>query len=371
MFLYRQNTDFAADFKKLKVMAMAESVLMYVLFFVGLVLIIKGGDWFVDSSGSIAGALGVPKFIIGATIVSVATTLPEMIVSVRATAAGNVDMAAGNAIGSVTANTAMIMGFLILVTPYAVKRRDFAPKAAMMVSAAVILILGCLASDIKPMVFEGNEGRYYTLSPVAVILLLALCAAFLAENYISMKKSRDYVESDPNGIGLIASSSGESEKNGIGTKQIVKQGILFVLGALGIILGADLLVKYGTMIAKSLDIPQRVISVVAIAIGTSLPELVTAVTAIRKKQASLSVGNIVGANIIDLTLILPICSFVSIGKGTGPLAVSVSSVAVDMAFCLAAIAVLIIPTVIKKRFSRWQGLIALAGYVFYVIAVIF
>ena len=121
-----------------------QTVLMYVLFAIGLVLIIKGGDWFVDSASWIAEVLGVPKFVIGATIVSIATTLPEMIVSIQATAKGNVDMAAGNAIGSVTANTAMIMGVFIVCMPFAIKRKEFAPKAIMMFFASVALVLGCI-----------------------------------------------------------------------------------------------------------------------------------------------------------------------------------------------------------------------------------
>lgn len=152
-------------------------------------------------------------------------------------------------------------------------------------------------------------------------------------------------------------------------KDWFKNIIFFVLGAAGIVVGADLLVNYGTQIAQSLGIPQRVISVIAIAIGTSLPELVTTITALRKKVGALSVGNILGANIIDLTLILPICSFVSMGKGTGALAVSVSSVTIDMIVCLCAIAVAVFPTIITKKFNRWQGVVMLAGYVGYVISV--
>ena len=140
-----------------------ETVLMYILFVVGLVLIIKGGDWFVDSASWIAEVLGVPKFVIGATIVSIATTLPEMIVSIQATAKGNVDMAAGNAIGSVTANTAMIMGIFIVCMPFAVKRKEFTPKALMMFGASVALVLECLFTAKQTLNFEGETNEYYSL----------------------------------------------------------------------------------------------------------------------------------------------------------------------------------------------------------------
>lgn len=347
-----------------------ESVLMYVLFGIGLFLIIKGGDWFVDSASWIAEVLGVPKFVIGATIVSIATTLPEMIVSVQATSKGNVDMAAGNAIGSVTANTALIMGIFILFMPFAVKRKEFAPKALMMLGASVTLVLGCIFTAKESMTFENETNEYYTLSQLGLIALILIFAVFFVENFISLKRQNKQIEPSPENIGLQEEDDIIPTKENATKSQWAKNIIYFILGAVGIVIGADLLVDYGTRIASSLGIPQRVISVVAIAIGTSLPELVTAITALRKKLGALSVGNILGANIIDLTLILPVCSFVSMSRGTGPLAVSVSSVTVDMIVCIAAVAVAVIPAIITQKFQKWQGGLMLIGYIGYVITVV-
>lgn len=346
-----------------------ETILMYVLFIVGLVLIIKGGDWFVDSASWIAEVLGVPKFVIGATIVSIATTLPEMIVSIQATIKGNVEMAAGNAIGSVTANTAMIMGIFIVCMPFAVKRKEFTPKALMMFCASAALFSGCIFTTKEVMTFEGETGNFYRLSMIGLIVLIIIFLAFFIENFISMKKESTHLEPSPDNIGLQEEDDIVPTKETATAADWIKNVGLFILGAAGTVIGADLLVDYGTEIAISLNIPQRVISVVAIAIGTSLPELVTTITALRKKVGALSVGNILGANIIDLTLILPICSFVSMGKGTGALAVSASSVEIDMLVCLAAIAVAIFPTIATKKFHRWQGIIMLSGYIGYVLTV--
>lgn len=346
-----------------------QTVLMYVLFVVGLILIIKGGDWFVDSASWIAEVLGVPKFVIGATIVSVATTLPEMIVSIQATAKGNVDMAAGNAIGSVTANTAMIMGIFIVCMPFAIKRKEFAPKGIMMFLASAGLVLGCIFTAKQSLTFEGETNDYYSLSTIGLVVLIIIFIAFFVENFISMKKENTHLEPSPSNIGLQQEDDIVPTKANTTGKDWAKNLIFFALGAAGIVIGADLLVDYGTEIAQSLGIPQRVISVIAIAIGTSLPELVTTITALRKKVGALSVGNILGANIIDLTLILPICSFVSMGKGTGALAVSVSSVTIDMIVCLAAIAIAVFPTIFTKKFQRWQGVVMLVGYIGYVITV--
>lgn len=342
-----------------------QTVLMYVLFVVGLVLIIKGGDWFVDSASWIAEVLGVPKFVIGATIVSIATTLPEMIVSIQATAKGNVDMAAGNAIGSVTANTAMIMGLFIVCMPFAIKRKEFTPKALLMFAGSAALVLGCIFTAKKEMTFEGETNDYYTLSAIGLIVLIVIFISFFIENFISMKKSSVQIEPSPDNIGIQEEDEIVLSKDTVTKKDWAKNIVFFALGAAGIVIGADLLVDKGTLIAQSLGISQRIISVIAIAIGTSLPELVTTITALRKKVGALSVGNILGANIIDLTLILPICSFVSMGKGTGALAVSASSVTIDMVVCLAAIAIAIFPTIITKKFHRWQGVVTLIGYLAY------
>lgn len=344
-----------------------ETVLMYGLFIVGLVLIIKGGDWFVDSASWIAEVLGVPKFVIGATIVSIATTLPEMIVSIQATAKGNVDMAAGNAIGSVTANTAMIMGLFIVCMPFAIKRKEFAPKACMMFGASALLMLGCIFTEKREMQFAGETGMYYSLSTIGLIALIAVFIIFFIENFISMKNNQVQIEPSPENIGIQEEDNIVPTKEKATGKDWTKNLIFFALGAAGIVIGANLLVDKGTLIAQSLNVPQRLISVIAIAIGTSLPELVTTITALRKKVGALSVGNILGANIIDLALILPICSFVSMGKGTGALAVSANSVEIDMLVCLIAIAIAIIPTIITQKFQRWQGIVMLAGYLAYVI----
>lgn len=356
---------------------MLDTILIFVLFIIGLVLIIKGGDWFVDSASWIAEVLGVPKFVIGATIVSIATTLPEMIVSIQATAKGNVDMAAGNAIGSVTANTAMIMGIFIVCMPFAIKRKEFAPKALMMFGASVALVLGCVFTTITPLnkvSFDisagGDEKGYYALSTIGVIVLVVIFIAFFIENFISMKNEDKHLEPSPDNIGLQEEDDIVPTKENATKQDWIKNIVLFVLGAAGIVVGANLLVDNGTAIANLLHVPQRVVSVVAIAIGTSLPELVTTITALRKKVGALSVGNILGANIIDLTLILPICSGVSIAKGTGALAVSYSSVRVDMLVCLGAISIAVLPTIFTKKFQRWQGIVTLTGYAAYVIATV-
>lgn len=253
--------------------------------------------------------------------------------------------------------------------PFAVKRKEFTPKALMMFGASATLVLGCIFTTRQVLTFEGETGEFYRLSMIGLIVLILIFVAFFIENFISMKNETTHLEPSPDNIGLQEEDDIVPTKETATAKDWIKNVALFVLGAAGTVIGADLLVEHGTNIAVSLHIPQRVISVVAIAIGTSLPELVTTITALRKKVGALSVGNILGANIIDLTLILPICSFVSMGKGTGALAVSASSVTVDMVVCLAAIAIAVFPTIATKKFQRWQGIVMVLGYIGYVITV--
>lgn len=327
------------------------NIFTYTFFIIGLFLIIKGGDIFVDSATQAAKMLKIPNFIIGATIVSIATTLPEIIVSVQATVTKNVDMAVGNAIGSVTANTALILGLFITFMPFEIKRRDIFFKGISMILAVISLIIGCVITKKQTLQFKGESKEYYFLSALGVTLLISV---FIFENIKSIKKE---VKND------------ENDKT-FTVKEKVLCTVLFIFGAIGIVIGARLLVSQGTQIAKNLHISQRVISVIAVAIGTSLPELVTALSALKKKSGTLSAGNILGANIIDLTLILPLCSLISIARGSGELAVSASSVSMDMKICLIVICIAVLPTIITQKFQRWQGILLLltyGGYIYFVV----
>lgn len=329
-------------------------IFTYIFFIIGLILIIKGGDIFVDSATKAAKMLKIPNFIIGATIVSIATTLPEIIVSVQATLSQNVDMAVGNAIGSVTANTALILGLFITFMPFEIKRRDISFKGISMILAVIFLITGCIVTKKQVLSFKGESGEYYLLSALGVTILISVFAVFIFENIKSIKKE--------------AKNDNESET--FSAKEKIICTFSFIFGAAGIVIGARLLVFQGTQIAISLNVSQRVISVIAVAIGTSLPELVTALTALKKKSGTLSAGNILGANIIDLTLILPLCSLISIVSGTGELAVSASSVSFDMIMCLIVICIAVLPTIITQKFQRWQGILLLliyGGYIYFIV----
>ena len=313
---------------------MPVSLLGTLLFFaLGLVLIVKGGDLFVDAAVWITEASGVPQFIIGATVVSLATTLPELMVSSLGVLRGEVDLAVGNAVGSVTANTGLIMGLSILCLPAVIRRREFAAKGALLLAAALALALLC---------------RDERLTAGSGLALLAIFVAFGWENLRAAGRS---------GAGRTAAGA----KGQLGG-QLVK----FLLGVSGIVWGADLLIEHGADLALALGVPAGIVGVTVVAVGTSLPELVTTLTAIVKGESSLSIGNIVGANIIDLTLILPVCALLSGGE----LAVSPRSAALDLPVCFALTALGVLPPLASGRFRRWQGAAMLAGYGAYVWALV-
>ena len=305
-----------------------------VLFIVGLVLVIKGGDWFVDSASWFAEATGIPKFVVGATVVSFATTLPELLVSVRAAMSGSAQLAIGNAVGSVTANTTLIMGVSLVAMAGIVSRKSFSLKGGLLMAAVIGLTVLSLSGSLPTW---------------SAYVLWAIFLIFMISNLIEGKKAAESDEIDAH------------EK-----KEIPSKLLFFVLGTAAIVLGAEFLVSSGKTIASGIGISETIIGFTVIALGTSLPELVTTITAIRKKESSLSVGNIIGANIIDTTLILPLCAVIN-GKA---LPVDRVNLIFDFPICIAACAVAIVPTIIMGKFKKWQGFALLGIYVVYMLLLV-
>ena len=310
-----------------------ELFLAIVFFILGLGVIIKGGDAFVEAARWVSEVTGIPKMIVGATIVSIATTLPELFVSSIAVANGSVGMATGNAIGSVIANIGMGLSISLITMPIVINPRSFNSKAVLMGGSTLILWVFTLDGRIS--VKEG-------------IFLLALLALFF---YLNIKTI------SPDEGSLL-------EERPVFTRpELFKKLCMFFLGAVGIVVGADLLVDNGTVIARAMGVSESVIGLTIIAIGTSLPEIATAITAAIKKEPSLSIGNIIGANIIDLTMILPVCSFIS----GGTLEVPASTTFIDIPVALLLIGIAIIPTLLRRRFSKAQGYCLLGAYFGYLV----
>ena len=303
-------------------------------FIAGLVLVIKGGDWFVDSASWFAEATGIPKFVVGATVVSFATTLPELLVSLRGAMTGEAQLAIGNAIGSVTANTTLIMGLSLVAMAGAIKRKTIAIRGGLLLAAIIGLTLLSLSGVL----------------PVwSAFILWAIFLAFMVINLLDGK------------------NASETEvKADYDKKEIPGRALWFIIGITAIVLGAELLVGSATTIALSMDISTTIIGFTVVALGTSLPELVTTLTAIRKKENSLSVGNIIGANIIDTTLILPLCAVIN---GTA-LEVKKVNLIFDFPVCIAVCAIAVVPTIFQGKFKKWQGYALLGCYALYMLLLV-
>lgn len=307
---------------------------VFLVFFIGLIMIVKGGDWFVDSSIWIAEKTGVSFGIIGATIVSMATTLPELFVSSIASSEGLTDMAIGNSLGSVICNIAFIVAICALIKPIDIRGKFFSIKGVMMLSYLAVFYIFAADSLISH-----REG----------IVLLSLISLFILINVFEHRRS----STRPINKSKKFTTKGEFS--------IVM--VKFILGGFLIIYGADLLVDTGVEIANILRIPKQVISLTLLALGTSLPELVTALSSTFKGKQSISVGNILGANILNLTIVMGISTIVS----SDGLIVPKQTLILDIPIALIVALIFILSGIFLERISRLIGIILLGTYIGYLV----
>ena len=309
------------------------------LFLVGFGLLIKGGDWFVDGSVGIARRFHLPELLIGATIVSIGTTLPEVMVSSQAALEGNAGISYGNAIGSIICNTSLIAAITITVSPGKVNPKSFSLPTAFFFAAAVSYALVAWTA--------GRFARWMGLAYLAVFVI------YMVVSTMHMKKHPELAE------------EGEEEEAGGKERTLIQELILLVLGAAAIAVGARFLVDNGTKIAAALGVPDSVIGLTMVALGTSLPELVTAVTSLVKGHGSLSLGNVIGANLFNIVLVsgaaVTISPFAIPAEKTIMGGIN-SSLIVDIPIMLAVMSIMCLPALKKGELKRWQGILLLCIY---------
>lgn len=315
-----------------------------ILFCVGLVCLIKGGDWFVDGATGIAHKFHLPELLIGATVVSIGTTLPEVMVSATSAVGGHGEIAYGNAIGSVICNTALISALTIAVRPDKVDRNSF--------RVPVIFFFGAAAFYCLNAYMFGNFSRTSGL-----ICLLIFCVYIGMQIRQALADKKNAAEKE---------ESGAEENSG----SLGKDLLFLVLGAALIAVGADLLVDNGTLIAQGLGVPESVIALTFVALGTSLPELVTAVTSLIKGHSDLSLGNIVGANLFNLVLVNGVSVTLSPFRvpASKLIAGMNSSLVLEIPVMLFVMAFMTIPALIRGKLTRAQGIILLIIYAVFVVA---
>lgn len=321
---------------------MLKAVLLFAL---GLVCLIFGGDWFVDGASSIAKKFHIPDLLIGATVVSIGTTLPEVMVSATGAFQGSASIAYGNAIGSCICNVALIAAITLAVAP-----SDKVKSSTLKVPATFFFIAAGIYTFVS--YFVGSFSRIVgigLLTIFVVYMILQIKDAFSGKHEDDEEESEE-VEGDENA-------------------PLFKDLLLLVGGAAAIAIGANLLVDNTTIIAKGFGVPDSVIALTLVALGTSLPELVTAITSLVKGHGLLSLGNIIGANLFNLVLVSGMAITIS------PFAVPAekticgmnAALVVDIPLMLLVMLILLVPAFKKEKLYRWQGITLLCIYVAYMI----
>lgn len=317
------------------------------LFTLGIILIIKGGDWFIQASIWISETTGMSKMLVGATLVSLATAMPEFFVSTIAVANNQSAFALGNTFGSVICNTGLVLSLSLIFLKSRYIDKDFFKKAFIMLITLIVLFF--IISDKM-------------IHKLEVIPLFVLFIIFLLLNIYEMR-------------GITSNTNVLHIKSIPYKKHTFLNMLMFLVGGALIIVGADLLVDNGVTLAKMCGIPQGIIGVTIVALGTSLPELVTTLSAIAKKETDIGIGNILGANILNLTLIISTCAFVSNNHITlnGEYFPSLSRILtrtmyIDMPLIALLFGVLLLPPLFcRGKVFRWQGIIMILLYIGFIV----
>ena len=315
-------------------------IIPIIMLAVGFILLIKGGDWFVDGATGIARRFHLPEILIGATVVSIGTTLPEVMVSAGAALQGSGSIAYGNAIGSIICNTSLIAAITIAIKPGVAARKSMILPVSFFYASAFIYCLGAYIFGK----FSLGMG----------IILLATFVIYMVSTVLRMKNSADTTDTVKT-----------EEKEETETKDtLVKDIVLLLLGAVVIAVGADFLVDNAILIAEKCGVSEKVIGLTIVALGTSLPEFITAITSLIKGHGSLSLGNIIGANLFNLVLVSG--AAITLNPFDVPVSGLINgvnaSLVLDIPVMLIVMTILTVPTLIKEKLSRWQGILLLCIY---------
>lgn len=312
-------------------------MIIYILFVVGFILLIKGADLLVDGSASIAKKLKISSIVIGLTIVAFGTSAPEFVVNIFASIQGNTEIAIGNILGSNIANILLILGVSAIIFPLVSKKNTVWKEIPLSLLAAILL--GVMVNDTR---IDGNS--FSGLTRIDGIIFLAFFIIFLYYTF---------------GISKV---TGETEGEEIKELSYSKSILFIIFGLLGLILGGKWIVDGAIKIAELFGVSQSLIGLTVVAVGTSLPELATSAIAAYKKQTDIAIGNVVGSNIFNIFWILGFSSLIR------PLPFSVNS---DLDIIMTILASVILFSVMfigkKQTIQRWQGGAMVLIYISYVV----
>ena len=366
------------------------------LFAVGLVLLIKGGDWFVDGATGIAKRFNLPDIVVGATVVSIGTTLPEVMVSTTGALAGSGAMAYGNAIGSIICNTALIAAISITCNPGPVNVKSmktpvifFFCSAALycvasyflgefprwmgfvMLSIFVVYTILTVRNGLKNPDAAAEEEEEAEAADMAglwkEIALLGICAVVIA---LLSSLVTGLLMAAAFAVYIFLKTMDAKKSEGQG-KKLWEELLLLAVGAAVIAVGADFLVEHGQIIAIGLGVPETVVALLFVALGTSLPELVTTITSLKKGRASLGVGNVIGANVFNLVLVSGVA--VSLAPFEVPCENFLLDTGLNMSLVfeipvmVGVMVLMTVPALVFKKLGRWQGIALLGIYAAFVV----
>lgn len=311
-----------------------EIPLAILLLIVGMVLLIKGADFFVEGASAVAKAMKIPSLVIGLTLVSLGTSMPEFSVSLQSSIKGLNDLSFGNVIGSNIFNVFVVIGLSAIFAPMVISK--MMQKYDIPILLGVYLLLMLFAFLITPNIIEVWEAAILFSITIIYTVFLIL-------------RSRDEMKNAP-------VEEGKKRKWWLNL-------IFIVLGIAGIIFGGDLVVDNASVLAKKLGMSDMLIGLTIVAVGTSLPELVTSVVAAKKGEKDIAIGNAIGSCLFNIVLILGFCSIIT------PAVVENSSI-VDVIVMLVSIVLVFLFTLRDKEVNRWQGVAMLIVYVFYLAFII-
>lgn len=309
----------------------------YVIFLLSLVLIIKASDVFLDNSISLSKILRVPEVVIGATIVSIGTTLPEIMVSTTSAVIGHSDISYGNAVGSIICNTSLICSVSLLYKSMKVNTKELKLPAIFFTIATIILC-------ISVYVFQ----YFYRFTGI-LLVILAIIYFYLSSKFANTTTAEELKENESN-------------------DSIAKILLSLLISSVIIGISARLMTDSSIIIAKNLGMSEADIGLTIVAFGTSLPEFMTAIQSIIKGHSSLSLGNILGANLINLLLVIGISSFISPYKLpiNGTIMNINATMLIDIPLMILVMSLLLVPIIINKKTSKWQGAILMCIYFLYI-----
>lgn len=311
-------------------------IILYILgVIVGFALLVKGADWFVDGSSSVAKRLRIPAVVIGLTIVAFGTSAPELAVSVSAALKGSNDIALGNVVGSNIFNTLVVLGASAAITPIAVGKSAIKKDYPLSIFAAVLLGILCL----NAVVFK--QGDINILRLEGIILLI--CFAFFM--YVTIKDGINNKE--------------EVDEEEIKVFTTGKSILYILIGLACIVAGGQVTVECAKEVARTFGMTEAVIGLTVVALGTSLPELVTSVIAAKKGESDIAVGNVIGSNIFNIFFILGVSATIL------PMRNLNASYVIDLVVLIVVMIATFIPIAITKKVNRGLGITMILAYVAY------